>query len=391
MIMESSPTRPSVQCDTFIHRGLVKYPSDRAVLTVVFVALFYLNYASSLIDAFANIFAVHDGLAHSRTVSGAEILGFVAIFVVLTDLKSERLLRWWDFLAIVCIVTASLYPSDVYRAISMTCLGLLFIATSDKRIASLGQLCIGLAWISFWGALVLDFIKQWLLPMEAGVAFLPLYLFGSFSLDGTIISNGNGHAIDVLEPCSAFRNTITMAFIWLSLIKILEAGIPIKVFQHYGGWPRRCRYLEHRPHQHHGSLGKPILLLAHGSRPMDSESADAERDAWPLLLRPCHSCCISADRRIFRQAAKLAPVAAFPSVCRCIHASKMGFEFTTRERRCLLVGVFDNERLGVSSTTRVAKLQLTCKPSKGRGLKGVRLIISDACAWSGRFPTANGA
>ncbi len=230
MIMESSPTRPSVQCDTFIHRGLVKYPSDRAVLTVVFVALFYLNYASSLIDAFANIFAVHDGLAHSRTVSGAEILGFVAIFVVLTDLKSERLLRWWDFLAIVCIVTASLYPSDVYRAISMTCLGLLFIATSDKRIASLGQLCIGLAWISFWGALVLDFIKQWLLPMEAGVAFLPLYLFGSFSLDGTIISNGNGHAIDVLEPCSAFRNTITMAFIWLSLIKIRRLEFRLKYF-----------------------------------------------------------------------------------------------------------------------------------------------------------------
>ncbi|HXW64790.1 MAG TPA: hypothetical protein VEK74_06890 [Burkholderiaceae bacterium] len=228
MTTEVSPTRLSVQRDTFVQRDAVKYLSDRVVLTAVFITLFYLNYASSLIDAFANIFAVDNDLARSRTVSGAEILGFVAIFVVLRDLRTERVLRWWDFVAIVGIVTASLYPSEVCRAISMTCLGLFFIARSDKRIGSLGQLCIGVAWIGFWGALVLSFIKPWLLPIEAGFAFLPLSLFGSFSLEGTIISNGNGHAIDVLEPCSAFRNTVTTAFIWLSMIKIQKLDFQSK-------------------------------------------------------------------------------------------------------------------------------------------------------------------
>ena len=64
----------------------------------------------------------------------------------------------------------------------MTCLGLLFIVRSDERIASLGQLCIGLVWIDFWGSLVLSFIAPWLLPVEAALASFALSLFGLFSL-----------------------------------------------------------------------------------------------------------------------------------------------------------------------------------------------------------------
>ena len=140
--------------------------NDRVVLTAVFVWLFSLNYAGSLVDAAANISAVENDLTHSRTASGAEILGFVAFAVVLTDLKSDRVLRWWDFLAVFGIAIASLYPSPVSRAIALTCLGLLFIVRVDKRVASLGQLCIGLVWIGFWGSLVLSFIAPWLLPAD---------------------------------------------------------------------------------------------------------------------------------------------------------------------------------------------------------------------------------
>jgi hypothetical protein len=127
----------------------INYLNDRVVLTAAFVALFSLNYAGSLIDAVANISAVEHGLTHSRTASGAKFLGFVAVAVVLKDLKTDRGLRWWDFLAVLGIAIGSLYPSAVSRAIAMTCLGLLFIARSDKRIASLGQLCTGLVWIDF--------------------------------------------------------------------------------------------------------------------------------------------------------------------------------------------------------------------------------------------------
>ena len=104
----------------------------------------------------------------------------------------------------------------------MTGLGLLFVARSDKRIRSLGQLCIGLVWIHYWGPVVLNLIGPWLLPIEARLAFLPLSSTGSFSLDGTVITNSTGFAIQVFEPCSAFHNTITSAFIWLALMKILR-------------------------------------------------------------------------------------------------------------------------------------------------------------------------
>jgi exosortase/archaeosortase family protein len=194
--------------------------NDRVVLAVVFLSLFLLNYSGSLIEAVLNISAVDNDLTHSRTASGAQVLGFVAVAVVLAELKSDRVLRWWDFLAVFCITIASLYPSPILRAVAMTSLGLLFIVRSDKRVASLGQLCIGLVWIDFWGALALNLIAPWLLPVETALAYLPLSLFGKFSLQGVAIAHGSEFTLIVAEPCSAFHNTIITSFIWLCFIKI---------------------------------------------------------------------------------------------------------------------------------------------------------------------------
>lgn len=230
MTIDVSPTRPSVRVAFMQLHDAIKRVNDRVVLAVVFVVLFSLNYAGNLIGAVTNAFAVDNDLTHSRTASGAEILGFVAIAVVLKDLKTDRVLRCWDFLAILGITIASLYPSSVSRAIAMTCLGLLFIPRSDKRITSLGQLCIGLVWIDFWGPLVLNLIGRWMLPVETALAYLPLSLFGPFSLNGLVISNGAGFAIKVIEPCSAFHNTIIAAFIWLSLIKIQRLRFQVEHF-----------------------------------------------------------------------------------------------------------------------------------------------------------------
>jgi hypothetical protein len=231
MTIQVSPTRPSVRRIVFLHlHDAINHVNDRVVLAALFVTLFFLNYAANLIDAFANISAVENDLTHSRTITGAEILGFVAIAVILKDLKTDRVLRWWDFVAIIGVAIASLYPSPLCRAIAMTCLGLLFVERSDKRIASLGQLCIGLVWIDFWGTLVLSLISQWLLPLETALAYLPLSLFGSFSLHGLMIANDSGFALKIIEPCSAFHNTITTAFIWLSLIKIQRLEFHFKHF-----------------------------------------------------------------------------------------------------------------------------------------------------------------
>jgi hypothetical protein len=231
MTIDVSSARPSRR--RFVFNRLneaIKGLDDRVVLTALFVTLFFLNYAANLIDALANISAVEIDLDHSRTITGAEILGFVAIAVVLKDLKADRVLRWWDFVALIGIAITSLYPSPLSRSIAMTCLGLLFILRSDKRIASLGQLCIGLVWIDFWGPLVLSSIKDWLLPVETAFAYLPLSLFGSFSLHGIIIENVSGWGIKIIEACSAFHNTITTTFIWLSLIKIQRLDFQLKHF-----------------------------------------------------------------------------------------------------------------------------------------------------------------
>ena len=130
---------------------------------------------------------------------------------------------WFDLAAIFAIAIIIVHPWRSIGALAITGLGILFVfCRSDRRLASLGQLCLGLAWIDLWGPIVMGLINQWLLPIETALAHLPLSLFGSFSLAGNVILGANGHDVLVLEPCSAFRNTIAMAFVWLSLMKILR-------------------------------------------------------------------------------------------------------------------------------------------------------------------------
>jgi hypothetical protein len=224
-----SPTRKPVTRITIRELGKLIRPEDRIVLGALFAILFWRDFGPSIFAGFTSLFAGSEFVG-SRTLGGAEILGFVAIALIIKDLKTDRVLGRWEVLAAAGVAIAVLCFSHTIAAIGLTCLGLLFVTRSDKRIASLGQLCIGLAWIGFWGALVLFVIKPWLLPIETALAFAPLSLFGSFSLEGIVISNTSGHAIEVLEPCSAFHNTIVTAFIWLSIIKILGLGLRLKHF-----------------------------------------------------------------------------------------------------------------------------------------------------------------
>jgi len=211
-------------------RDTVEQPTDRILLMALFASLFCLNYGALLFNLAAGERLI---FPTSHTVSGAEIIGFIAIAVVLKDLRADPVLRWWDFVAIAGIAIAAIaliHPWRSVGALVISGLGLLFIGRSDRRLASLGQLCIGLAWIDFWGPLVLRLIEQWLLPIETALAYIPLSLFGSFSLAGNTILGPNGHGVEVLEPCSAFHNTITTAFIWLSLMKIQRLDFRLRHF-----------------------------------------------------------------------------------------------------------------------------------------------------------------
>ena len=194
-------------------RDAIAEPSDRIVLMTLFVSLFCVHYVIPL-----SLSALVGGEPPVARTAG--LIGFAAVAMVLKNLGADRVLRWWDFVAIALLAIALIPPWPAIGALVLTGLGVLYIVRSDRRLASLGQLCIGLAWISLWGPLTLSFIEPWLLPFETALAFLPLSLFGSFSVVGNVILGENGHSLEVLSVCSAFSNTIKTAFIWLSLVKI---------------------------------------------------------------------------------------------------------------------------------------------------------------------------
>jgi len=228
MTIDVFHTKPSRLIGIFAQiRDAVEKPTDRLVLMALFACLFCVNYGVQFFN-----FGAGERLITSATytVSGAELIGFIAIAAVLKDLKSDRLLHRWDFIAIATMAIALIHPWRSIGALIITCLALMFIGRNDKRLASLGQLCIGLAWIDLWGPLVMGLIDQWLLPVETALAYIPLSWFGSFSHVGNVILGANGHDVEILEPCSAFRNTMTIAFIWLSLMKIQRLDFQLRYF-----------------------------------------------------------------------------------------------------------------------------------------------------------------
>lgn len=201
-------------------RNAIDQPSDRIVLTALFAVLFCLHYGELLFVPAAGQRALH----------AAGLIGFAAVTFVLKRLGADRVLRWWDFVAITIAAITLIHPGHQTGELVLTGLGLLFIARSNRHLASLGQLCIGLAWIGLWGFWALSFIEQWLLPIETVLGYFTVSIFGSFSLHGNVILRESGNGLLVFEGCSAFHNTIKIAFIWLSLVKILGQDFSMRHF-----------------------------------------------------------------------------------------------------------------------------------------------------------------
>lgn len=188
-------------------------PSDRVVLTALFGLIFGLHYGSRL-------FMVGAGEPIFPGFRTAEIMGFVAIFFVLQKLGTDTVLQRLDPAIIVVAAIVLIHPWPGIGGLVLTGLGLSLVTRQDRRLASLGQLCLGLAWIDLWGVIALNFVAAWLLPLETALSFLAVSPFGTFSLVGNAILGENGHGVVVAGACSAFANTITTTFIWLSLVKI---------------------------------------------------------------------------------------------------------------------------------------------------------------------------
>jgi hypothetical protein len=180
---------------------------DRDLLVAFFASLFLQVY---LWRAFEGLFPL----------GAAELLGFAAIASMLQRLSSDRILRSSDYVALAFAGVALIHPWGRVGALVLTALGLLFTFRRERRLASLGQLCLGLAWLDLWGPLLFRVIEPWFLPMETALGYLPLSLFGSFSLEGNAIISDTGHGVVVGSACSVFANTIRTSFIWLAMVKV---------------------------------------------------------------------------------------------------------------------------------------------------------------------------
>jgi exosortase/archaeosortase family protein len=156
----------------------------------------------------------------SRLASATQLLGFFVVASLIQELKSDQVLKRWDLTVLLAAVLACSIPQRFGFAAAATLLGTLFFWRSDYRLSSIGQLSLALAWMDFWGPLAYMLIESWLLPLETALAFVPLAIFTSAKLEGVTIYNGAGHDILIMEGCSAFRNTMTTAFIWLCLLKL---------------------------------------------------------------------------------------------------------------------------------------------------------------------------
>ena len=182
-------------------------PSDRLLLTLFFLSVFCLDYLPRVFSTAASF-------------PTPEFIGFVAIAIVLNRLGKESALRRWDYLALFIASGAVIHPWRHMGAFALTGLGLLFCFRRDRRLAALGQLSLGLACLDVWGQVALTAIEAKLLPIETALAYVPLSFLDSFALLGNSISHPDGRGVTVAASCSAFRNMLAVALLWLSFMKI---------------------------------------------------------------------------------------------------------------------------------------------------------------------------
>lgn len=191
--------------------------TQKRVLAAICFLLLYNLIASEFFDIPVN--------ESHHLASATQLLGLMAIASLVRDVNSDCLLRQWDFRALIIAAIALAIPTHFAGAVGATVIGAFFVPRKDFRLSSIGQLCLGLAWIDCWGPLAFKLVEEWLLPLETALAFVPLSVLTPDTLDGTVISNGAGHDIRIVEGCSAFHNTISTTFIWLCLLKIQRLHI----------------------------------------------------------------------------------------------------------------------------------------------------------------------
>jgi len=186
-------------------------PSDRFVLAVFFVSLLCLDYAPSL--------------ATNQAFPTIELIAFFAIGSLLHRLDADRVLSRADYALLGLAGLALAHPWRHVGGLVLTLVGAWFCWKRDARLAAIGQLSLGLAFVELWGPVLQSAIEELLLPIETSFAFSTLSHLGDFTLIGNAISGAGGHTIVVEASCSAFLNVVATTLLWLSFLKIQRATL----------------------------------------------------------------------------------------------------------------------------------------------------------------------
>lgn len=190
-------------------------PSDRLLLAAFFLSVFSLDY---LPKAFAA----------TDFFPTPEFIGFAAIAIVLGRLGADRVLRRWDFVALFIASGVLIHPWRHTGGLALSGVGLLFCLRKDRRLAALGQLSLALAVVDIWGQMAMTAIEAWIVPLETLLAYIPLSFLNSYSLHGNSIFHPSGREISVEGTCSAFRNMLSVALLWLSFMKIRSLDFSLR-------------------------------------------------------------------------------------------------------------------------------------------------------------------
>jgi hypothetical protein len=148
------------------------------------------------------------------------MLAFLAMATVLRAIGEDRLLKRWDYLALALAALLLAHPWRHFGDLALTGVGALFCARRDPRLAALGQLSLGLAFVGVWSVIAQAAVEETLLPAETFLAYRLLTCFDAFTLIGNALARpGGDHATIVEGACSAFPNVALSFLLWLSFLK----------------------------------------------------------------------------------------------------------------------------------------------------------------------------
>lgn len=113
----------------------------------------------------------------------------------------------------------------VWMAGTVTGLYLIVAHRQDRNLPAAGAVLIALAFNTYWGPKLFDFLADPLLRADASIVGTLLSLTQpDMGWKGTIIGNLQGHSVLVFAPCSSFHNISLGLLCWVAVTKLFRVA-----------------------------------------------------------------------------------------------------------------------------------------------------------------------